>query len=80
MALYETLFLCLWCDRFDGHESGYATCKAYPYGIPTEITSNRWDHREPLPDDRGLAFLPSESYPSAVAKIDRALSAARNPS
>ena len=31
-------------------------CKAFPAGIPYEITTNGFDHRTPHPDDNGIQF------------------------
>lgn len=76
MTLFPAPFLCLWCDRFDPDREA---CAAYPEGIPTEIVDNRWDHREPLPDDRGLRFVAAESYPPTVVNIERLLATATNP-
>ncbi|MCY4370801.1 MAG: hypothetical protein OXF41_15620 [bacterium] len=76
MTLHPRPFLCLWCARFDDERE---TCAAYPGGIPSAIVENRWDHRQPLPDDRGLRFVPTESYPPAYLDFDRLLAAAGNP-
>ena len=49
-------------------------CKAYPNGIPKEIISGRWDHREHFPGDHGILYEPEDpnnvqSAPYAKNKV-----------
>lgn len=36
-------------------------CKAFPRGIPDDITEGRFDHTNPRRGDHGIQFEPSES-------------------
>ena len=45
---------CLNCKHFNLKKWG--TCKAYPKGIPFEITSGTVDHRMPYSEDNGIVF------------------------
>lgn len=46
---------CVFCV----HEGG-ASCAAFPGGIPMEILTNEFDHRQPYPGDGGIRFEPRE--------------------
>jgi hypothetical protein len=37
---------------------GTMTCVAFPDGIPWEIQSGEFDHRQPHPDDHGIRYEP----------------------
>ena len=42
------------CATCKNHIPYSFTCKAYPNGIPEEIRSGNWDHREPYKGDNGI--------------------------
>lgn len=46
------------------HYLGGFTCDAYPDGIPQEIVSGEWDHREPQDGDRGIRWEQDPSMPA----------------
>lgn len=47
---------CLRCEHFLRFEGG---CKAFPNGIPDEITSGQNDHSKPLPEQGNeITFKP----------------------
>ena len=49
--------ICFFCKHYiDGFDSGIGepNCKAFPEGIPPEISEEGWDHREPLGDEKIL--------------------------
>ena len=59
--------ICVFCKHLDisGKPKNVSTqlkvlptpgCKAFPAGIPYEITTNGFDHRTPHPDDNGIQF------------------------
>ena len=41
------------------------SCEAFPAGIPDEIWTNRFDHRQPHGGDHGLQWspLPGQTFP-----------------
>ena len=50
--------ICFICKHFDVING----CKAFPDGIPDEITSGENEHRAPLPEqDNDIVFEPIES-------------------
>ena len=49
---------CVGCNRYEG---GLA-CSAFPEGIPEEIISGEFDHREPFPGDDGLQWIPLRPF------------------
>jgi len=42
------------------------TCAAFPDGIPTKITEERFDHRQPFPGDGGVRWEPAHQMAQAV--------------
>jgi len=59
--------LCAYCVRYRQN----LTCDAFPGGIPAEIIYDRFDHRMPHTDDRGLQFLlrPGDELPRRFEEI-----------
>lgn len=43
-------------SRADGDYSGGPFCAAFPDGIPSEVLTNRVDHRQPIPGDHGVRW------------------------
>lgn len=68
---------CALCARFSTRaDLPGTTCAAFPGFIPAEILGNRFDHRNPHPDDGGLQFVPVESAPpDALDRLYRRLDA-----
>lgn len=50
---------CLNCVHFNRDK--WATCDAFPDGIPFAITSGVYDHRQPYPGDNGIQFEPIDT-------------------
>ena len=52
---------CVSCRH--NHHDG--TCDAFPGGIPVDILTNTFDHRQPHDGDHGIQFdpLPGEHHP-----------------
>lgn len=44
-------------------------CKAFPQGIPDDIIHNRFDHRQPHPQDGGIHFEPVDQRAATVAAL-----------
>src|SRR3569832_1665235 len=56
---------CFICSCFCGFfVVGMLSCDAFPTGIPTEILTGAFDHREPHEGDNGVRFEPID--PSLV--------------
>jgi hypothetical protein len=48
---------CETCKHYlswDDEPPVFHRCKAFPNGIPEEIFQNRYDHKEPYPNDNGI--------------------------
>lgn len=45
---------CNKCKNYNRNKP--VTCKAYPDGIPDEISGNIHDHKTPYPGDNGIQF------------------------
>ena len=48
------------CATCKNHIPFTLTCKAFPRGIPREIMSGKWDHRERYPGDNGILYDPED--------------------
>ena len=46
------------CASCRNHIPYTMACKAFPKGIPTELMSGSWDHREPYEGDNGVLYEP----------------------
>lgn len=51
---------CFSCKHFYGRVKGKMRCKAYPKGIPAELSSNKVDHTTPYADDNDIMFEAAE--------------------
>jgi hypothetical protein len=47
--------LCYVCEHFN---FGVGNCKAFPRGIPIEIKTMKYDHRQPFNGDHGVQWAP----------------------
>ena len=52
--------LCATCKHFRDDVEDENVCEAFPDGIPEEIITDEFDHREPHPDDNGIQYEPRE--------------------
>lgn len=50
---------CLYCDHWYGYKGN--SCKAFPNGIPFEVTQQHPVHRKPYPGDSGILFKERKS-------------------
>lgn len=51
--------ICLWCKYFNiqsFENDKFATCNAFPNGIPNLVFHGDFDHREPFPNDNNIQF------------------------
>jgi Zn ribbon nucleic-acid-binding protein len=55
-----TISQCVRCRH--KHTTG-ATCTAFPDGIPEDILTNAFDHRQPHVGDHGIQFEPARMRP-----------------
>lgn len=46
------------CERCIYRLQGESACVAFPWGIPDDIISGRFDHAQPYPGDGGFRFTP----------------------
>lgn len=63
--------LCIACVHYRqgpqaATDDGVNCCTAYPDGIPPEISSGRFDHRNEAPGDGGVRFEPRLDQPENV--------------
>lgn len=49
---FVTLPQCTECKHWHGDD----TCDAFPKGIPLDIASNEFDHKQPFDGDNGIRF------------------------
>jgi hypothetical protein len=49
--------ICMDCKHFNSDNRKGLTCKAFPYGIPEEIITNKVDHKKPYKNDNGIQFV-----------------------
>lgn len=66
----ETPKICDMCKHYRPgirEDDGVPKCPAFPDGIPDEILSEGWDHREPLFDEK-ILFDPKPGMESRVAQ------------
>lgn len=61
------------------HYLGALTCKAFPDGIPLEITTGRHNHRKPFPGDNGIRYEISAEFRAAAANKKADSTAKLNP-
>jgi hypothetical protein len=66
--------MCLACVHYRqgpqaATDDGVNCCTAYPFGIPPEISSGKFDHRNEAPDDNGVRFEPDPKQPKNVASV-----------
>ena len=47
---------CISCFWYVGRISDGVACYAFPTGIPSEILTGEYDHRQPYPDDAGILW------------------------
>ena len=55
---------CLLCLHRDFLSEG---CAAFPGGLPTEIVTGAFDHREPFPGDGGVRWEPADAEAARIA-------------
>ena len=56
MEIIPSKIQCLKCRHYYEGEDEYSECPGFPDGIPEDILSGEFDHREPYPGDRGYRF------------------------
>jgi hypothetical protein len=37
-------------------------CDAFPFGVPTDIYCDGFDHRQPFPGDMGIRYSPDKNW------------------
>jgi len=49
-------YQCISCYFYVGRITGGLACYAFPTGIPSEILTGGYDHRNPYPGDAGILW------------------------
>ena len=53
---------CISCYFYVGRIPGGLACYAFPTGIPSEIITGEYDHRNPYPGDAGITWREDEGW------------------
>ena len=61
-AEFTRLGICWKCAH---KRLGFASCEAFPRGIPKTILIGEFDHRKPFEGDNGIQFEPLPEPPNA---------------
>lgn len=61
-----SISMCWFCQRREESNIG---CSAFPLGIPDEILSGNFDHRQPFNGDHGKTFQEKKGLDSQSKKL-----------
>jgi hypothetical protein len=63
-------YQCISCFFYVGRISNGLACYAFPEGIPAEILTGAYDHRNPYPGDAGITWREDEGWAKRIGTED----------
>tara|TARA_R100000808_G_scaffold19846_1_gene43014 strand:+ start:3897 stop:4130 length:234 start_codon:yes stop_codon:yes gene_type:complete len=68
--IHKESFQCISCFFYVGRIPGGLACYAFPEGIPSEIITGEYDHRNRHPGDAGITWREAENWARPIETED----------